>query len=156
MRARLPWGRGTRPAFWLLNADRIWPSGGEIDIMEHFGNEMGKIHASIHCQANNEHLGNTPTRNLWVRGVETDYHIYQLEWSPTSINSYVDGKLFFRYNKPKMAGVREWPFDRQFELVLNLAVGGTWGGQHDVNAGIWPQNYFIDYVRVYQLAQVMV
>lgn len=151
MRAKLPWARGTWPAFWLLKYPRDWPNGGEIDIMEHTGNQLGKISSAVHCEAYNGRNGNTPTWHKWVSGVEHSFHVYQLEWTPTSIKTYVDGEIIFERYKNGNDRYREWPFnDANFEIVLNLAVGGSMGG--NVDSSWTHQNFVIDYVRVYNLA----
>lgn len=156
IKAKLPKGVGTWPAIWMLPTDWTygdWPNSGEIDIMEHVGFEHGKVHASTHSlkyywQANTQKTAIIPVDN-----VDTDYHIYAMEWTPGRIEAFVDGTSYFvsTYDPAVDAedGWKAWPFDQRFHLLLNIAVGGNWGGQQGVDETIWPQSMTVDYVRVY-------
>ena len=159
IKAKLPKGVGTWPAIWMLPTDWTygnWPNSGEIDIMEHVGFDQGKVHASTHSlkyywQANTQKTGIIPVEN-----VDTEYHIYAMEWTPGRIEAFVDGKSYFisTYDPAVDAedGWKAWPFDQRFHLLLNIAVGGGWGGQQGVVDTIWPQSMTVDYVRVYEEA----
>jgi beta-glucanase (GH16 family) len=151
MRAKLPYGRGTWPAFWLLAANRPlnWPRDGEIDIMEHLGFEMNVVHATIHCQNFNHMIGTQIGKSTKVNDVSNQFHLYQLYWSNNKIEVYVDNKLFYTYTKPANANYDSWPFDNEFNIILNTAVGGNWGGVKGIDDSIFPQKYIIDYVKIY-------
>ncbi len=157
--ARLPGGRGVWPAIWMLPTRRLygaqyWPDNGEIDIMEYVGFDPGRVHASVHTLAYNHVAGTQRTASIRMGGVETGFHRYAVEWEPDEIRGYLDDQHYFTFKNErltnKQAGFAQWPFDRRFYLLLNVAVGGNWGGQQGVDADIWPQRMEVDYVRVYQ------
>jgi beta-glucanase (GH16 family) len=157
VRAKLPSGRGTWPAIWMLPttqnySNAYWPDNGEIDIMEHVGFNPNVVHFSIHCQAFNWPKNTQKTANLTIESAATDFHIYRLDWTPTQIDGYIDGQKYFSFTKN--GNWQEWPFDKPFHLLLNVAVGGNWGGQKGVDEHIFPQKFEIDYVRVYKLKTV--
>lgn len=152
--AKLPAGRGTWPAIWMLPTqwtygDGGWPANGEIDIMEHVGYNMNVIHASIHCQAYNHPKNTQKTATLYTVDVASRFHLYALEWSATEIKAFVDDSLYFTFTNEN-TGWETWPFDKDFHLLLNIAVGGTWGGAQGVDNSIFPQRMVVDYVRVYK------
>lgn len=151
VRAKLPDGRGTWPAIWMLGARTplAWPDDGEIDIMEHVGFHQGFIHASIHSKKYNHVIGTQKTDTIVVPDCSREFHVYGLEWSAGLIKVSVDGKDFFEF-KNEHTGYDAWPFDNKMYLLLNIAVGGNWGGQQGVDESIWPRQMIIDYVRVYQ------
>ncbi|HCO68587.1 MAG TPA: licheninase [Dysgonomonas sp.] len=151
MRAKLPKGKGTWAAFWMLPEKfENWPLDGEIDIMEYVGYQPDVIHSTIHTQAYNHSIGTQKGTNITIKDVENDYHIYGLQWTEDEITGYVDGKAFFRFENDKKGDKKTWPFNVPFYLKLNLAIGGDWGGQMGVDPDIFPALYHIDYVRVYQ------
>ncbi|HEY7568786.1 MAG TPA: glycoside hydrolase family 16 protein [Gemmatimonadaceae bacterium] len=152
VRAKLPSGRGTWPAIWMLPTDWLyggWPSSGEIDIMEHVGFAPDSVHGSIHTAAYNHTKGTQSTSNIVVANAEQAFHVYAIEWMPDVIAFYVDSSRYHSFANEKK-GSDAWPFDQRFHLLLNIAVGGNWGGQKGVDQTIWPQQMVIDYVRVYQ------
>lgn len=154
IRAKLPAGRGTWPAIWMLPSqttygDRFWPDNGEIDIMEHVGFDPGVIHASTHTKTYNWPRKNHKTATLTVPDAQTAFHVYALEWSPERIDVYIDKNKVFSY-KNEATGWEAWPFDENFHLILNLAIGGNWGGAKGVDDSIFPQRMEVDFVRVYQ------
>lgn len=152
-RARLPRGCGTWPAIWTLysedDSDRSgWPGNGEIDIMEHVGFDPGRIHGSIHSKAFN-HIDHTQkTATLLIPDAETAFHDYELRWTPDWIETRVDDQVVLLFKNPHQSW-REWPFDRPQHLLLNVAVGGFWGGMKGIDDSIWPQALDVDYVRYY-------
>jgi beta-glucanase (GH16 family) len=150
MSAKLPKGRGTWSAFWLLSANRPlnWPSDGEIDIMEAVGYEVNpsKVYGSIHCH--DFFGGNSKTQNTPINDPYNSFHTYKVDWNSKRINYYVDNNLYFTYNNPNR-GHNSWPFDGPMNIILNNAIGGGWGGQQGVDDSIFPTQYVIDYVRVY-------
>jgi beta-glucanase (GH16 family) len=151
VRAKLPAGRGTWPAIWMLptsNAEIGWPYSGEIDIMEHVGFDMGVIHGSIHNAQ--RHGANPITNTISIENVDTEFHIYSVDWTPSAFRFFVDGFEYHSYTDPG-TGLPAWPFILPFHLIMNVAVGGAWGGAHGIDPDIWPQRMEVDYVRVYDL-----
>lgn len=150
-RARLPCGVGTWPAIWTLAAvpQLHWPADGEIDIMEHVGFDPGVIHGTVHTTDYNGKLGNQRTATTDAPDACSAFHRYQLTWSPTRITVGMDDHNYFQYANDG-SGTPEWPFGGPQYLLLNIAVGGDWGGQHGVDDTIFPVRMEIDYVRVYQ------
>jgi len=156
VRAKLPRGLGTWPAIWMIPEESVyggWPKSGEIDIMEHVGFDQDVIVGSVHTEAFNHRIGTQKNNTVRVPGVSDDFHNYQLEWRPDGITLAVDGKPYFRYDpKEHVSEVssKEWPFDRPFHLILNVAFGGDWGGAQGVDASVLPQAMAVEYARVYQ------
>lgn len=154
IRAKLPSGVGTWPAIWMLPVkwdygNGRWPDNGEIDIMEHVGYESGKIHASTHCKEYYWRKGNQKTAIITIPDAESIFHDYVLEWSREKIDVFVDDTLYFT-SLNEGSGWEVWPFDKPYYLILNLAVGGVWGGLQGIDESIFPQHLVIDYVRVYK------
>ena len=154
IRAKLPSGRGTWPAIWMLPTqwtygDGSWPDNGEIDIMEHVGYDPGWVHGSIHTHAYNWPAGTHKTAKHYVSNAETAYHVYALEWTSEQIDVFVDSTKYFTFNN-EGTGWEVWPFDKNFHLVLNIAVGGNWGGAQGVDNRIFPTRLEVEYVRVYE------
>ncbi|MBN1411919.1 MAG: glycoside hydrolase family 16 protein [Spirochaetales bacterium] len=155
IKAKIPRGRGTWPAIWMLPEDKRgygtgWPSSGEIDIMEHVGYDQGKIHASVHTSAYNFKKQNEKTAIIDVSDCSEAFHVYALEWYEDHIDIFMDNNKYFTFvNERKTWG--EWPFDKPFYLILNIAIGGDWGGQKGIDDTIFPQRMEIEYVRVYAL-----
>lgn len=149
--AKLPKGRGTWPALWLLSAHQPlkWPDDGEIDIMEEVGFDPGRIHGTIHTQYYNHLLGTQKSNNILVPSAADSFHVYSIEWTPLKIDWRVDGQKYFTYANDQQ-GTGSWPFNDRFFLIMNIAIGGGWGGQQGVDDSIFPQSMLIDYVRVYQ------
>lgn len=151
--AKLPAGRGTWPAIWMLPTDweyGNWPKSGEIDIMEHVGYDSTKIHFSVHTEAYNHTLGTQKSANRIIPTAMTAFHKYRLDWTPYAIRGYFDDELMFTFvNEGK--GQAKWPFDKRFHILLNLAIGGNWGGVQGVDDNIFPALFEIDYVRVYKM-----
>lgn len=150
-RIQLSGGWGTWPAFWMMpdNQSRGWPACGEIDIMEEVGYNQDSIHATTHSQAYNWKSSNQRTAATNVPGVTSGYHTYALEWYPDHIDMFVDGKKYFTSPNDN-TGDDAWPFNKNFHIILNLAIGGDWGGAQGVDPNIWPRQMLVDYVRVYQ------
>lgn len=151
IRAKLPCGRGTWPAIWMLPADTKveWPTGGEIDIMEHVGFDPGVIHQTIITSAFNFNSGSEQTKAFPVADACTAMHRYQLLWTPDFIVSGIDDNPKFMFKKVRTSRDR-WPFDQPMQIILNVAVGGSWGGQKGIDPAAFPARMEVDYVRVYQ------
>ncbi len=154
VKAKLPTGKGTWPAIWMLGTHikKVgWPKCGEIDIMENVGYDPDIIHANIHTEKYNHMKGTNKGDKITIAKPFADFHVYAIEWSADRIDFFVDQNKYFTY-KNEGDGETSWPFDQTFYLILNTAIGGTWGGQEGIDDTIFPQKYFIDYVRVYQQA----
>jgi beta-glucanase (GH16 family) len=151
VRAKLPCGLGTWPAIWMLSAppQTRWPDDGELDIMEHVGFDPGVVHATAHTGAFNHTRGNHRTATTTIPDACTAFHRYQLHWTANRIAVGVDDRNYYQYSNDS-SGNAEWPFDSPQFLILNVAVGGDWGGQMGVNDAVFPVTLEVDYVRVYQ------
>jgi len=155
VRAKIPAGRGNWPAIWMLASQSeygasYWPDNGEIDILEHVGYDPGVMHFSVHTKSFNHVIGTQKTATMRMNEFDQEFHVYTMEWTPQSIKSYIDGKLYFTFENTRR-GWEEWPFDKKQHILLNLAIGGNWGGQKGVDDAIFPNKFLIDYVRVYGL-----
>jgi beta-glucanase (GH16 family) len=151
VRAKLPCGIGTWPAIWTLSTppQTRWPDDGEIDIMEHVGFDPGVVHGTVHTGAYNHTRGNQRSATTNLADACTTFHRYQLHWTASRITVGVDDRYYYQYSNDN-SGNAEWPFDSPQYLILNVAVGGDWGGQQGVNDAIFPVRIEVDYVRVYQ------
>lgn len=152
IRAKLPQGRGTWPAIWMLgeNIKSInWPACGEIDIMEHVGYDPGIVHSSLHTQSSWGMTENTSQTKLET--FASKYHIYGVNWTAEKLEFYIDSpdNVFYTYN-PEIKNNETWPFNKPFFFILNLAIGGHWGGKEGIDDTIFPISMYIDHVRVYQ------
>lgn len=147
IRARLPCGRGIWPAIWMLPATGTWPQQGEIDIMEMVGFDPHVVHATLHTGAYNHRLGTQRGAETRVPTSCTAFHRYQLDWRPGSITIGVDDRAYLRVADDRPGGVAAWPFVRPYQLILNVAVGGDWGGKQGVDDRAFPQAMAVDYVR---------
>ena len=150
--ARVPSAKGTWPAIWLMPSDWTfpmggWPDVGEIDIMEHVGHDPGVIHSSAHSRRYNWQAGTQKTGAIEVPDATSAFHTYILEWSADTIRTFVDEQPVFVYAREDSTS-ESWPFDKPFSLIINVAVGGAWGGI--VDSAAFPQSMTVDYVRVYQ------
>lgn len=151
VKAKLPEGVGTWPAIWMLPKENRyggWPKNGEIDIMEHVGFDPGKVHGTVHTEAFNHGIGTQKGAQLMVPDFHEKFHIYAIDWTAEKIDFFIDGQKYFTFENTGK-DYKEWPFDQPFHLILNIAVGGNWGGTKGVDAAIWPQRLEVDFVRVY-------
>lgn len=169
IRAKLPSGKGTWPAIWMLPSDPYrystscedgedwqgsatcdaWPNSGEIDIMEHVGYQMNHVHGTVHNEAYYWLKWEQRKGRILLQNVDQAFHVYALEWTPERIDAFVDGTLYFSYMN-EGSGWRAWPYDHPFNLVLNVAVGGQWGRSGGgIDDTVFPQRMEVDYVRVY-------
>ncbi|MFO7724690.1 MAG: family 16 glycosylhydrolase [Oceanipulchritudo sp.] len=187
VRARIPRTTGTWPAIWMLAADNLfsssqWPDNGEIDIMEAVGYEqdplfkeiigddrLENIHGTVHTL--DRHGGNAIGGSTFLPDSSTAFHTYALNWTEDRLEFEVDGEIYHTHHKSDVISQRNppedispfWPFDQRFFLILNVAVGGTWGGHFNTGLypqspygadgidedGEWPQQMVVDYVRFY-------
>jgi beta-glucanase (GH16 family) len=152
VRAKLPSGTGTWPAIWMLGTNIAqvgWPTCGEIDIMENVGFDPLRIVGSVHTAAYNHTIGTQKSSSLTIANPADDFHVYAMEWYPDRIDVFVDGQKYFTFRN-EGTGSRTWPFDRPQYLLINLAIGGAWGGQRGIDDARFPHRYLVDYVRIYQ------
>jgi len=152
IRAKLPKGKGMWPAIWMLSTDWKyggWPASGEVDIMENVGFKPDTIYGSIHTQSYYWRINTQKTKAVFLPDCENAFHVYALEWDADHISFLVDNQKYLTFANEKKT-YKEWPFDQPFHLLLNIAVGGDWGGQKGIDDTIFPQKMLVDYVRVYQ------
>ena len=156
-RIKVPSGVGTWPAFWMLGDNfgretedpnqSNWPNVGEIDIMEYVGREpdlvVGTVHGPGYAGA-----GGLTRWNRQDYPIADDFHTFSIEWDYEGIHWFYDGELYYDLSRDAV-GDREWVFDQPFFIILNLALGGTLGGTIGLDAE-FPQNLYVDYVRIYQ------
>jgi len=147
VRARLPCGRGTWPAIWLLPSSGVWPAAGEIDIMEMVGWDPNVVHATLHSKTYNHARGTQRGAQVTVPTACTAFHTYQLDWRPDAIVIGVDGRGYMRVLNDQPGNTAAWPFTRPYHLILNLAIGGDWGGAKGIDDAALPQQMTVDYVR---------
>ena len=151
VRAKLPAGKGVWPAIWTLGINEKdkavgWPRCGEIDIMELVGKEPGIIHGTIHYFVNGKH--DSKGGKLPVNHPGAGFHVYAAEWTPDRIDLFVDDQKYFSFDTSLADNAGQNPFRKPHYLILNLALGGAWGGP--IDDSIFPQRMTVDYVRVYQ------
>lgn len=155
IRAKLPKGRGTWPAIWMLASDNTyggWPASGEIDIMEHVGYDPNKIHCSIHTSAYNHTRGTQKTATKTIPDATDAFHVYRIDWTPYAVRGYIDGVQYFEFVNNN-TDFTAWPFNKKFFLILNVAVGGNWGGAQGVDDTVFPAAMLVDYVKVYKMIE---
>ncbi|HLP95151.1 MAG TPA: glycoside hydrolase family 16 protein [Saprospiraceae bacterium] len=152
VRAKLPKGVGIWPAIWMLPTDWAyggWPRSGEIDIMEFVGYQPDTVYGTVHTEFFNGMKGTQKSVGTPIDDLSAAFHVYALEWHADRLDFYVDNRKFNTFRNQGQ-GIDAWPFDQKFHLILNIAVGGDWGGKMGVDDSIFPQQMLVDYVRVYQ------
>jgi beta-glucanase (GH16 family) len=150
VRAKLPHGKGVWPAIWMLGVNETkvgWPACGEIDIMEFVGHTPDHVYATVHWGKDGQHH-QSQGKSLKVNAPWEDFHIYAVEWTPEQMDFYYDQTCYHRFDVKKADQKDGNPFHRPHYLLLNLALGGEWGGK--IDDSVLPQKFLIDYVRVYQ------
>jgi beta-glucanase (GH16 family) len=152
IRAKLPCARGTWPAIWLLPPDGPWPDEGEIDLMEMVGWQPEVAHATLHSGAFNHRLGTQRGAERRVPTSCSAFHRYQLDWGADAITIGIDDRAYMRVRNDQPGGKSAWPFTRPYNLILNLAIGGDWGGAKGVDDTALPQIMAVDYVRYWRTA----
>lgn len=148
VRAKLPKGGGTWPAIWMLGSNIStvgWPACGEVDIMEHVGNNQGTTQSAMHTPSSYGATVNLGSQ--YLNDVSTAFHVYSVEWTAKKMIFAVDGNVHYTYN-PSTKNSDTWPFDANQFIILNIAMGGSFGGTIDPN--FTESSMEIDYVRVYQ------
>ncbi|HEU4553989.1 MAG TPA: carbohydrate-binding protein [Chitinophaga sp.] len=150
VRAKLPRARGSWPAIWLMPTSSAyggWPKSGELDIMEHVGNNFGTVLSTVHTQNHNWTNGGGVYATKVMHDVDTVYHTYSMEWAADSIVFRYDSMHVLTYYNPH-TDWKDWPFDKPFYLILNVAIGGGMGGT--IVDADWPDSMLVDYVHIYQ------
>ena len=148
-RAKLPLGQGLWPAFWMLGNNieaNGWPECGEIDILEYIGKEPHMVFTSLHSTSSYGNTINTKKTN--IPNIEEGFHIYGIDWTSEKIDFLIDKQLVYSY-QPAIKNKDTWPYNKPFYFILNLAVGGNFGGP-EIDDRILPQQFIIDYIKVYQ------
>ncbi|MDI6453156.1 glycoside hydrolase family 16 protein [Peloplasma aerotolerans] len=152
--AKIPEGKGTWPAIWFLGENKKesgWPLCGEIDLMEHVGKDPKHIHFSLHSKAYNHRLHNHPTFIAYQEDIFNGFHEYAMEWTENDITFYIDQAKYVTFTKQENATIEQWPFNQNFYLILNLAIGGNWGGA--IDDLIFPVSMQIKYVKIYEKSE---
>lgn len=148
-RLKVPEGQGLWPAFWMLGSDidtNTWPACGEIDIMEYVGKKPNTIYTSLHTP---DSFGETiNSKQTVIEDVEEGFHTYKATWTKDSITFFIDGNSVYSFS-PQDKNDKTWPFNIPFYIILNLAIGGNFGGP-EVDDSIFPKEFIIDYIKVYK------
>ena len=156
IKAKLPKGNGSWPAIWMLGESISsvgWPDCGEIDIMEHVGFDDGNIHGSIHTEDYNHMINTQRSGSTLISTATESFHVYSLEWSPTYIRYLVDDLPFFFVYNDSNGDISKWPFDAPHYMILNLAIGGDWGGIQGIDPSSFPMRMLVDHVRVFERSE---
>jgi beta-glucanase (GH16 family) len=155
-RLKLPTGKGLWPAFWMLGADLDsgvrWPDCGEIDIVEGRGAQPWRVSGAVHgpgYSAGNARIAEYVTADR--RDLTAEFHVYAVEWDPEEIRFFVDDRRYHSVRPGVLPGGAPWVFDHPFFLILNVAVGGSFGGPPD-DTTPFPQALLADHVRAYRRA----
>lgn len=152
-RISLPAGAGTWPAFWMMpevNTYGGWPLSGEIDIMEHVGSQPTMISHAVHTKIKNGSKGTNWFNKQYPGNVENNFRVYSVVWEENKMDFYIDDVKSVTLYKNPVQNWEYWPFDQNFYVILNLAIGGTMGGTVDDNIFNNPVQMKVDYVRLYQ------
>jgi len=148
-RVKLPKGQGIWPAFWMLGSNIKmvgWPKSGEIDIMEYVGKNPHTIYTTLHTQ--DSHGNSVNTKVTTFPEIEEGFHVFAIDWTKDKIEFLVDGISVYTF-QPEVKNENTWPYNQPFYIIVNMAIGGNFGGP-EVDDSIFPQEYIIDYIRVYQ------
>jgi len=160
VKAKLPTAKGSWPAIWMLPIDirgknrQPWPRCGEIDIMEHVTTNMNTVHVSLHTEKYNHVLRTQRTHFAKFDNFTSDFHEFAMDWTKDYIEFFIDGKSFSLFNRNASgydSSEAGWPFDKPYYLIINLAVGGSWGGEVGVNE--YPCDFPVEYVRYYEIIE---
>lgn len=152
--AKIPVGRGVWPALWLMPTQNIYKDGyGEIDIMEYVwghGDTHNIVYQTIHNQNTRDGVEKSPSTWTSSNTLDSKFHLYSLIWEKNSIEILFDNKTILTYQRDKkLDSYKQWPFDQPFYLIMNIAVGGGWGGQWGIDEGIFPAQMEVEYIRYY-------
>lgn len=148
-RAKLPVGYGIWPAFWMLGSNFKevgWPKCGEIDILEYIGREPHMVFTTLHTQSS--HGNSINTKKTSFPNIEDGFHIFAMDWTKDKMDFFVDDILVYTF-QPENKTEDTWPYNQPFYFLINVAIGGNFGGPK-VDDAIFPQDFTIDYIRVYK------
>lgn len=148
-RAKLATGQGIWPAVWMLGADISevsWPASGEIDMLEYVGKEPGMLYTTLHTPA--RHADNGNSKKTKIEGIEEGYHLYKVNWNKDFIEFFIDNNSVYKF-VPEDYSEEIYPFRKDFYLLINMAIGGNFGGP-EVDDSIFPQKFYLDYITVTQ------
>ena len=156
--AKVPKGKGTWPALWMMPEESLyggWPKSGEIDIMEHCGNNLNELFLCLHTEKYN-HRDNPNREEQYdtrfnIPDLSDKFHKFSLLWEENAITYYLNDKQMVRYERGENGrdgSIKGWPFDQNFYLLINLAMGGTFGGEIDMDS--FPQEFIVKDVKIYQ------
>lgn len=151
IRAKMPSGKGIWPALWLLPQNNVfggWPRSGEIDLMEYLGHETNKVYGTLHYGPGPGSMQINKSYTMNTGNFTNEFHVFSLEWKQDQIKWLVDGVVYGTANKSDF-GSTNYPFNEDFYMIFNMAVGGNWPGAPDQTTQ-FPQWFIIDYVRYYQ------
>lgn len=140
------------PAVWMLSDDKkelVWPESGEINIMEDVGYNNDRVHGTRLTKAYNHMINTQKGKSIFIEHPNDEFHIFAIEWTPEKIYFFLDD-VVNNHSTNEHKTTAEWPFDKHFYLILNVAVGGMWGRKKGIDDRIFPQQMIIDYIRVYQ------
>lgn len=153
--AKIPVGRGVWPAIWLMPEKDVyggWPKSGEIDVMEYVwgdGDNHNTVYATVHTEDIDVNKNKIASGLGHSTTLSTDFHLYSVVWDEKKIELLFDNKMIFTFKKKGETSVT-WPFDQEFYLIMNVAVGGSWGGTWGIDESVFPTCMEVDYVRYYQ------
>jgi len=153
VRAKLPCGRGVWPAVWMMGTNICtvgWPTCGEIDILEAVGHEPDKVFANVHWFGVEKGKHASSGGTLKGQSPADGFHVYALEWFADRMDFFYDATNYFTCPIDRAGSRENNPFHKPHYLLMNLAIGGTWGGKRGIDDSIFPQQYVIDYVRIYK------
>lgn len=153
VKAKVPAGKGNWPAIWMLPTENKyggWPRSGEIDIMETVGYDPGNVHGTVHTQSFNHMIGTQKGDSVRVNDFSQEFHLYAVEWYADRVDFFIDDNKYHTFENTGLNS-DDWPFDHPFYLILNIAIGGSWGGKYGIANDVFPNRMEIDYVRVYEL-----
>lgn len=156
-RAKMPKSKGSWPAIWMLPVDfkerkNSWPKCGEIDIMEHVTPHMDNFHVSLHSELYNHAIRTQRTHFEKIEGFTDEFQLIAMDWTEDYVEFFLNGTSFHRFDRHEKGFVTDpagWPFDKPYYLIMNIAIGGSWGGE--VDPGEYPCRMEIDYVRYYEI-----
>lgn len=144
---------GTWPALWMLPEQNIygnWPNSGEIDIMESVGHEADKFFGTVHTGAFNHAINTQMGGHVFES--KSEWHVFEIEWQVDRIKFAIDGRVYYEFAPPDLTEPAQWPFNQDFHLLMNIAVGGSWGGAQGVDSASFDgdgQYMEVDWVRFY-------
>ena len=151
IKAKLPHGRGIWPAIWMMGTNRSevgWPKCGEIDIMEFVGNQPKDIYGTMHFPDPNAEGNKSNGNKITSENLKNDFHLYAIEWNEKTIDVYFNNNKYHSFSIDSAGVGEDNPFRKPFYLLLNLAMGANWPGP--IDDSVLPQQFLVDYVRVYE------